>query len=141
MAGLTSKKYNPKEVIAVVGGYSVSGWGPDTMIEVTRNEDDTTLTVGNSGSNGATFNINPNKSGVIKFTLLTNSDSTKVLSAMFAQKYVAIPILVNNTNEKLSGKVVASDCMIKKVPDITYGKEIGTVDFEFNCSQILMFGA
>lgn len=127
--------YNPKHVVAVVGGIIPTGYGADTMIECSNNEDLSTLTI-NGGGKG-TFNINPNLSGVVKITLMHNSLTLPALSALGLNKLLPFPISIVDANS-LSGKVIGINCMLKKMPDMVRAKEVGTVELEFNCEKLVI---
>lgn len=128
--------YDPKKIIAVVGGVVVEGYAEGTFLEVTRNEDDHTYSGGSDGK--GTFNINPNKSGTIKFTLQHNAKSVNLLSTLgLAGVPIPIVVLDNNTGGQ---KVVGNECVLQKQIDVTRAKEVGTVDITYLCEEVYVAG-
>lgn len=71
--------YDPKDVIFVLGGFNISGFAPDTFIEVSRNEDAMSLIVGADGQGVRTKNNN--RSGRIVVRLLQTSESNAILDS------------------------------------------------------------
>lgn len=131
-----AKNYNPKEILCIVSGLQIEGFGTDTFVECAFVEDKNTLTVSNDGM--GTFNENPNESGTIKFTLMHNSDSVEVLSALALQNKIPYEIAIFDPNT-LNGKALGINCKLKKKPDFTRAKEVGTVEFEYICEKLRMY--
>lgn len=126
--------YDPKKVIAVVGGIVVEGFAEGTFLEVTTTEDMHTYTGGSDGS--GTFNVNPNKSGTIKFTLQHNAKSVNLIS-MIGLAGVPIPIVIMDNN--VGGqKVIGNECVLQKQIDVSRGKEVGTVDVTFLGEEVIV---
>ncbi len=71
--------YDPKDVIFVFGGFNISGFAPDTFIEVSRNEDAMGLVVGADGQGVRTKNNN--RSGRYIIRLLQTSESNAILDS------------------------------------------------------------
>lgn len=129
-----ARTYDPKKVIATVGGIVVEGYVEGTFIEVTTNEDMHTYSAGSDGN--GTFNINPNKSGTIKFTLQHNAESVNKIS-MMGLAGIPIPIVILDNN-KGGQKTLGIDCVLQKQIDMTRAKEVGSVDVTFIGEQILV---
>lgn len=127
-----ARKYNPKEIIAVVGGIVVEGYAEGTFLEAQRTEDDHTYSGGSDGK--GTFNINPNKSGTIKFTLQHNAASVNKLAAL-GLAGVTIPIVVMDNNEG-GNKVIGNECVLQKQIDVSRAKEVGSVDITYICEEL-----
>jgi len=122
-----ARTWNPTDITASVNGYVVEGYAEGTFIEVETTEDRNTYTAG-SDSTG-TFNRNPNQSGTIKFTLQRNATSVNTLEAIDLLE-TPVPIIIMNHNEG-GEKVVASSCMLQKLPVRTGSKEVANVDVVF----------
>lgn len=131
-----AKKFDPKKVIAVIGGIVVEGYAEGTFIEVTRNEDDHTYSGGSDGK--GTFNINPNKSGTIKVTLQHNANSVNKLAAL-GLAGVTIPIVILDNNDG-GQKVVGNECVLQKQIDFSRAKEVGNVDITYLCEEVYVLG-
>src|SRR3990172_6159999 len=75
------KKYDPKNVVVIVGAIIInSGFAPDTFVEVERDEDAFTKSVGADGE--VTRTRNRNKTGQIRITLQQSSETNALLSAL-----------------------------------------------------------
>jgi hypothetical protein len=131
-----AKTYDPTKVICQVDGNVITGYATDTFVECAFTEDRNSLTVSNSGT--GTFNTNPNQSGTIKFTLLHNSDSAVILNTLALSNSTPYEITVFDMNS-LSSKAVATSCKIKKKPDLSRAKEVGTAEFEYICEKLNMY--
>lgn len=113
--------YDPKEVIVVVGGFTISGFAEDTFVEIERNEDAFALQVGADGKGVRTKSAN--KSGTFKIRLQPTSPSNTILdtyaNADEANGSGAVPVLVkDNRGNDLH---VAEQAWVKKKPNRQYG--------------------
>jgi hypothetical protein len=71
--------YDPKDVLVIVGGFALSGFAPDTFVEVVRNADAMTLVMGADGQGVRTKSAD--RSGRITIRLLQTSESNAILDA------------------------------------------------------------
>jgi len=130
-----AKQYNPKDVLCLVDGEIIEGYGTDTFIECSMAEDKNTLTISNDSE--GTFNKNPNHSGTIKLTLMHNSDSVEILNLL---TLVNVPYAISIYDKNMiSGKALAYGCMLKKKPDLVRAKEVGTIEFEYICEKLVLY--
>lgn len=74
------RTYNPKEVSVIVSGYIIGGFADGTFVNVERNNDSWTLSVGADGE--GTRSKSSDRSGRITITLNQSSASNDVLSAL-----------------------------------------------------------
>lgn len=72
--------YNPDDVVLVLGAIIVTGYADGTFVNVERNEDSFSLTVGSDGE--ACRARTNNRSGRITFTLGQWSESNALLAAL-----------------------------------------------------------
>lgn len=78
----TLRDYSPSAVGMSWGAIQFTGYAEDTFVVVSRNEDNSTNTVGADGSVGIT--VNANKSGTCEVTLMQTSPTHRYLSAIQA---------------------------------------------------------
>lgn len=90
--------FDPKQLIITWGEFRISGFAPGTFVNVERNEDSFTLTVGSDGE-GARARSNDN-SGRVTLTLLQTSLSNQQLSQALFQDELTCggvrPLLIRN---------------------------------------------
>ncbi len=133
------KTYDPNQVVATVGGRPLAGFAPGTFIEAERAEDAYTMTVGIDGE--GTRSRSSNKSGTVKFTLLSSSDSNDILSGFAAADELhnngLVPILIKD----LSGRalIAAEQAYVKKLPVLGFNKEVREIEWTFETDNLLLF--
>ncbi len=132
--------YNPAEVVVTVGGVILSGFSDGDHIIARRNEDVSSMRAGNDGGVGRS--INPNKSGEFEFKLLQTSMANDLLSTL-----VNADDLVNGGKSQFpiavldgSGRslAVATQCWVKTLPEMTFGKETGERVWVFSAADLKM---
>jgi len=132
--------YNPAEVVVTVGGVILSGFSDGDHIIARRNEDVSSMRAGNDGGVGRA--INPNKSGEFEFKLLQTSQANDLLSTL-----VNADDLVNGGKSQFpiavldgSGRslAVATQCWVKTLPEMTFGKETGERVWVFSAADLKM---
>jgi len=119
------KTYDPKQVIIIIGGNTMTGFADGTFVIVARNEDGWSLQIGTDGE--GTRSKSNNKSGTVTFTLMQSSDSNQILSALAALDELsnagAVPIMVkDNSGESL---YIAETAWIRKYADSEFAREAG----------------
>lgn len=112
--------YDPKEVIVVVGGFTLSAFAEDTFVEIERNEDAFALAIGADGKGVRTKSAN--KSGTIKIRLQPTSPSNAILDTYANADDLdgsgAVPVLVkDNRGNDLH---VCEQAWVKKKPNKQY---------------------
>jgi len=119
----TLKTYSPQEVTVTWGGFvEVTNFAEGSAIEVSRNADNSTQTVGMQGDVGLTYNAD--KTGQISFTIMQTGTTNQTLS--LAQ------LTQDQTGELIRGDIVISDpsgsflcfannCHIMTPPQVSLG--------------------
>ena len=117
--------YDPKKVNVNINGKIITGFSPDGVINVVRNEDIVTPTVGTKGD--VTYNENANESGQVTLHLLGSSSSLPFLRSL-AVKRKQIRLTITDANDAGAVQFAEERCRIIKPPDLAKAKEIGSTD-------------
>ncbi|ADP02455.1 structural protein [Salmonella phage PVPSE1] len=125
---LTPYAYDPKKVKLYLMTQRVTGFAADTKIVVARNEDNIIPHMGVDGELSAA--LSRNQSGVMTVSL----QNTASWNGNFAnwQKQASItgliffPVLLEGSQ----GMGLSTIGWIQKQPDLTYGTEVGQMDWE-----------
>ena len=117
--------YDPKKVNVNINGKIITGFSPDGVINVVRNEDIVTPTVGTKGD--VTYNENANESGQVTLHLLDSSSSLPFLRSL-AVKRKEIRLTITDANDAGAVQFAEERCRIIKPPDLAKAKEIGSTD-------------
>lgn len=133
------KTYDPGLYVLTLFGGIVAGYADGTFIELARDTDGFTKTIGADGEVSRTRSRN--KGGSLKLTLKQTSSSNDVLSAKQALDesggvgYGAMLL------KDLGGSTVASceQAWIKKLPTVGLGKEEGTREWEIDLGELNLF--
>lgn len=129
--------YDPKNVNISFAGKIIDGFGPDTIVKVSRNEDTWSFQPSNSG--GGSRSRNPNKSGRIEFTLHLASPSNAALSAIFKADELGGTGVGNAFIKDRSTNgafCMARNAWIVKPPDWERAKEAGAVTWVLESDEI-----
>lgn len=133
--------YDPSQVTVIVAGVIVSGFSDGDFISCEREEDNFFKKVGGDGQVGRARNAN--KSGMFTFKLMSTSPANAELSAL-----VAIDDLVNDglavfpiavVDGSGADLAIATQCWLKKAPNITMGKEVGEREWIFDAADLKIF--
>lgn len=116
--------YDPKKVNVVINSKAITGFGTDSVIKITRNEDIVTTSVGVKGD--VTYNENANESGNIEITLMGTSSSLPYLRNL-ALKRTPLSVAITDANDVGAVNVAEEQCRLLKPPDIDRAKEAGSV--------------
>jgi hypothetical protein len=141
MSAILSGSYNPAALIVTIGGVIVSGFSDGDHVVCEREEDNFSKRVGNDGAVGRARN--PNKSGTVTVTLLQTSAANDALSALVAADdlindgLVLFPITVADGSGR--SLAAATQCWIKKIPNLTFGREVGDREWVFDCADLKIF--
>lgn len=130
------KNWNPEDLIITFRDVIVDGFAEDSMVDVARNEDAFTTTVGSGGA--VVRNANANKTGTVTIHLLRESPTNSRFSSYLGIDeatglgYGAIQV------KDLNGTVLAhaEEAWIKKVPDIGFAKETKPQAWVFECASL-----
>ena len=117
--------YDPKKVNVNINGKIITGFSPDGVINVVRNEDIVTPTVGTKGD--VTYNENANESGQVTLHLLGSSSSLPFLRSL-AVKRKEIRLTITDANDAGAVQFAEERCRIIKPPALAKAKEIGSTD-------------
>lgn len=117
--------YDPKKVNVNINGKIITGFSPDGVINVVRNEDIVTPTVGTKGD--VTYNENANESVQVTLHLLGSSSSLPFLRSL-AVKRKEIRLTITDANDAGAVQFAEERCRIIKPPDLAKAKEIGSTD-------------
>ena len=135
-----AKTYDPKRVIAIWGAITFTGLVDDgEAISVEYDEDHVTKKVGLDGEVARAMSAN--RTGKITVRLMATSMSNDLLSAAAVLDQVDRSADFPFTIKELSGRtlVFTSSAWIMKTPGPSYGKEIGTREWVFDCAQMDAF--
>ena len=140
MAELTGS-YDPSQVIVTVGGVILSGWSDGDAIIARRNEEVYFTKVGNDGGVGRSRNAN--KTGEFEFKLLQTSGVNAELSALvnaddlLNDGKAVFPIAVMDGSG--TSLAAATQCWIKSIPEMAFGKEVGERVWVFSAADLKVF--
>ena len=125
--------YDPKKVNVVISGKTITGFSPDSMITVVRNEDIVTPTVGVKGD--VTYNENANETGMVTIHLMGSSSSLPHLRQLALKRE---PVSQTITDDNNDGAVQFAEerCRITKPPDIERAKEVGSADVNIHVPSL-----
>lgn len=133
--------YDPSQVTVIVGGVILSGFADGDFITCEREEDNFFKRVGGDGQVGRARNAN--KSGSFTFTLMATSPANEQLSALLAvddlvnDGLLVFPIAVYDGSGK--DLAVATQCWLKKLPNLVKGKEVGDREWIFDAADMKIF--
>ena len=131
------KSYDPTQQSVVFDNIPIDGFGPDTFIKVSRDEDTWSYQPSNSG--GGARSRNPNKGGKFEFTLLASSPANAALSAI-ARKDELTGQGVGNAYVKdrttANAYCKAQNAWIIKPPDYERQKELGAITWTIQSDSV-----
>lgn len=113
--------YDSLNVNVNVNGRLVTGFGEDTMISCSRNEDRMIPYSGVKGDYAAS--INNNKSGTIQITLSMSSPMNAYLQDLAVNKQF-FPVSIYDVNDETAMRAGGNDCMIQTEPANERGGEL-----------------
>lgn len=133
----TLRDYSPSAVSMTWGAIGFTGFGEDTFITVSRNEDNSNNTVGADGSVGIT--VNANKSGTVEVTLMQTSPTHRYLSAIqLAQDADDTVFRANMTVKDPSGGFLCKvqNAHILTPPEVSLGSDQNEKTWTFFAERI-----
>ena len=122
--GIEVTSYDPKKINVVVGGRVITGFAPDGVVTLTKNEDSVTPSVGAKGD--VVYAENANESGTVAITLLSTSSSLAYLRGLEARRK-AVNVTISDVNDADNFAMSGDKCRILKMPDLARQKEQSTV--------------
>lgn len=136
---MSQHTYDPAKMLFSFAGIPVTGYAPDTFIEVERDEEGFTKQVGASGE--VVRSKNNNLGGKVTLTLMADSQTNDLLSAIAAADEVSGTGVGALLGEEFGGTTLfaAANAWVQKLPKVERGKEAGTVQWVFDCAQLKLF--
>ncbi len=131
--------YDPALHLFSFAGNILTGAGKDKFIKASRDEDSFTKHKGVAGEGGRSKNNN--RGGTVEFTVLAQSQTNDILSAILAGDELLGTGVGALFLKELNGTTVlaASNAWLKRVPDTERGKEAGEVTWMWDCDDLEMF--
>ncbi|QPI14605.1 hypothetical protein GECvBMG_gp061c [Salmonella phage GEC_vB_MG] len=125
---LTPYAYDPKKVKLYLMTQRVTGFAADTKIVVARNEDNIIPHMGVDGELSAA--LSRNQSGVITVSLQNTASWNGNLANWQKQASITGLIFFPVLLEGSQGMGLSTIGWIQRQPDLTYGTEVGQMDWE-----------
>lgn len=141
MAAILTGTYDPVQVVVTVGGVIVTGFSDGDSIIARRSEDSSFVRAGIDGAVGRARNAS--KLGEFEFRLLQTSDANDGLSALVAiddmvnDGLITVPVSVLDGSGR--SLAVGTQCWLKNVPEMTFGKEVGERVWIFSVADLKIF--
>lgn len=132
-------QYDPLAILANFGEVQFIQLAEGTFLEAQRDEDSFTKKVGATGD--VVRVKNRNRSGTVKVTFLQTSPTNAQLSS-YHKKGESIPLTTTDVQplfvKDLLGNVLihATNAWIKKVTNVTYGKDLQGREWTFDCEVL-----
>ena len=131
------KTYDPKNVTVTFNSTLVDGFGPDTIIKATRNQDGWTYQPSNSGRGARSRN--PDKSGRIEITLGNHSAANALLWAIAEADELTgegVGEVLIKDRSTSTAQVQAENAWIMKLPDWERAKEAGVTTWILETDEL-----
>ncbi|MGR6899547.1 DUF3277 domain-containing protein [Rummeliibacillus sp. G93] len=125
------KTYDARKVNVDVGGISLTGFGEDTMVECSQ--DDDTMSAKNDAKGNVGITINNKTMGTIKVTLMQTSPSVNYLDKLAKSRKI-FPIWVTSNNE-IKEVVGGTKAFVTKPADKSFGAEVDERQFEIRVTD------
>ncbi|MFG3612376.1 phage structural protein [Rummeliibacillus stabekisii] len=125
------KTYDARKVNVDVGGISLTGFGEDTMVECSQ--DDDTMSAKNDAKGNVGITINNKTMGTIKVTLMQTSPSVNYLDKLAKSRKI-FPIWVTSKNE-IKEVVGGTKAFVTKPADKSFGAEVDERQFEIRVTD------
>lgn len=128
------RKYNPKDVIIVVGGRAITGLAEGSFVAAEKTEDGFTEYVGAKGE--VSIAENANETGTIRITLANTSPSISYLNGLANRKTImATNVIDMNDNGVRAG---GTETIVRKPANAEWGIEVGNREFEIFVANFTM---
>lgn len=134
-----ARKWNPKRLVVTWRGIPFLGFMDGTFVSVEADEDAAMKHVGADGR--ATVALNPNRGAAVTVTIAQSSPTNDLLSALLPNaEGDSLPsgdLLIKDLN----GTTLfhAETAWIKKVANLTFGKEIEGREWVLDCEAATIF--
>lgn len=128
-------------IVGPGGSFTIGGSGAgnaDEGISFEMVEEKNSMVIGADGT--PMHSLHASKGGKITVRLLKTSPVNQQLSAMYAVQSASSALHGQNTitlkNSTLGDSITGTFCAFKKLPNLTYGKEGGMNEWEFDVGQL-----
>ncbi len=132
--------YSSQLVAITVNGNLItgSGFADGDFVKISRDVDSYSKVVGADGYISRA--LSANRGGSIEITLQSTSPSNDVLSAMAAQDELTQTGIGSVQVKDVSGRTICSaqNAWVKKLPEVTFGTEVGTRVWALDCDHLIM---
>jgi hypothetical protein len=130
MAGSVVHSYAADKVLVIVAGIPMTGFGPDTFVNIEPNADLSTMQVGADGE--VARSTGTNKTCRVTLTLQQTSTSNDVLSGLMEADALTGNGVFPLTVQDLRGRTVfmATQAWLSKRPAISFGAEADVRNWE-----------
>lgn len=125
---LTLQAYDPIKTILYMMGQRVTGYAADTKIVISRNNDNITPHVGVDGE--VSTALSRDQSGVLTVSLQNTAVWNGYLAQFQRQASVSGLVYFPVQVEGSQGLSLNTIGWIQRQPDLTYGSEVGQMDWE-----------
>lgn len=116
-----------------------SGRGEDTFVEISQQNDDTTYSQGMDGE--GVWSDSVNNYAIITLTLMQTAAGNGILSGIYWASKVAgglsVPVYIEDRNG--TSKFASASARILKLPDESYGRAAGTIQWMIGCHDPVRF--
>lgn len=131
-------QYDPKSVYFSYAGNLLTGYADGDFFSAKRTSDSQSLTVG-AGGEGC-FIKSADRSGEVTLTLLRSSRSNDILSALYKQQEILPVPQPLFAKDGLGTSIVSGvEALIKKMPDLSFAKDMSTVEWVFLVAELETF--
>lgn len=133
------RTYSSRRMSVIIGGTPITGFAPDTFINVAPTADSFTKSVGSSGEVSRAEVAD--RTGTVTLTLQQTSPSNEYLTNLHDQDRVSLDQTVEFLLKDENGTTVisAEDAWISRLPDSEYSQEVGTREWTIELSDMFAF--
>lgn len=131
-------QYNPQRIQCTWGEVALSGFAPDTFINITKNAPVHSMVKGIDGKNA--YLSNKDFDAQVSFILLQNSDTNKFLWEMYNKGHpsgnatVASQLVITDYNMGMAWE--SPFAFINEMPSVGYAARSGTTEWKFYCNNL-----
>ncbi len=130
------RTYNLADVILTLGGIPIEGGSDGDKIAIAPTGDDWTMQVGTDGEVVRSFQNN--LSGRVTVTLIYGAPSNAFLSdTAKGDRETGTGVLTLSVADTRGNSLMSAEsAWIMKRPEVTYGRDAGSVEWALDCAQI-----
>jgi len=136
---MSLKSYVPARVSVIVGTVTLEGLAEDNFVDAERKTDVFSESISNEGK--VTRTKSSDRRGSIKITLEASSDSNDYLSTLAITDDLTnigtFPVYIKDNSG--SDLATAPEAWITKIPNLKKGKELGKVEWNLSCAELIIF--